>query len=131
MPIPYSVLLKAVPWTEVIRNAPQIIDGARRLWKATDRRAATGASDAAGSAAPGGAGQYGPALGERVVALERAAADDREQLRASSELINALAEQNAQLVARVDALGRRVLVLTVATAVLALGLVAAVASLAT
>ena len=32
MPIPWLTVLQAVPWGEVIRNAPKVAEGARTLW---------------------------------------------------------------------------------------------------
>lgn len=32
MAIPWMTVLKLVPWNDVIRNAPQIADAARKLW---------------------------------------------------------------------------------------------------
>ncbi|MDP1899430.1 MAG: hypothetical protein Q8K96_03110, partial [Rubrivivax sp.] len=58
-------------------------------------------------------------------ALETAVADLHGQMFASSELIKALAEQNAQLVKRVEANRVRMLWLTAATGVLAIALIAA------
>ncbi|MDP1927884.1 MAG: hypothetical protein Q8K62_05165, partial [Thiobacillus sp.] len=58
-------------------------------------------------------------------ALETAVADLHGQMFASSELIKALAEQNAQLVKRVEANRVRMLWLTAATAVLAIAVIAA------
>jgi cytochrome c-type biogenesis protein CcmH/NrfG len=63
----------------------------------------------------------------QVAAMEAAAADLHEQMLASSELIKALAEQNTQLIRRVEA--NRVRVLWLAAAMVVVGVVAA-ASLA-
>ena len=32
MAIPWLTLLKVVPWSDVIANAPKVADGARKLW---------------------------------------------------------------------------------------------------
>jgi len=116
----WLTVLKLVPWQEVITNAPKVADAATRLWKATSRKAPTGDAPAA----PDGtvttrepAGQA--ALQARLAAADSAIADLRQQMLDSSRLIHELAEQNAQLVQRVEAHRVRVLWLTVVTALLA------------
>lgn len=101
MAIGWLAILKSVPWAEVVSNAPLVAEGARKLWKATVRRSAAPAIDpAAGEAAapPGGSA----VLAARVAALEMAIADLQSQMVASSEVIKALADQNTQLVHRVE-----------------------------
>ena len=129
MAISWLSVLQAVPWSDVISNAPKVAEGARKLWKSVGPR---GADDAA-EPADDSAAASGPALPPdqallslqgRVRALESAVEGLRGQLQQSSELINALAEQNAQLVQRIE-LNRqrlqRTLVLAAAAAVLAVG----------
>jgi hypothetical protein len=67
------------------------------------------------------------ALESRLVSMEAAAADLHTQMMASSELIKALAEQNAQLIARIEAHRVRVLWLTWATGVAAIASIAGLA----
>jgi hypothetical protein len=129
MAISWLSVLQAVPWSDVISNAPKVAEGARKLWNSVGSR---GADDAAAQATDTVAAS-GPALTPdqalmslqgRVRALESAVEGLRGQLQQSSELINALAEQNAQLVQRIE-LNRqrlqRTLVLAAAAAALALG----------
>ena len=33
MGLSWITVLKAVPWTEVVRNAPAVAEGARKLWE--------------------------------------------------------------------------------------------------
>jgi hypothetical protein len=113
MAIGWLTVLKSVPWSDVIHNAPVVVDGAKKLWGAVSRQPA---------ASPAGApaGHTVPALEGRIGALEAALADQHAQLLASSELIKALADQNAQLIGRVDALRRMLMWLGVAGALIAL-----------
>lgn len=97
MPIPWLTVLKAVPWTTVIENAPKVADRARQLWgQATKKPAPPSATHTAvdATALP---------LSAQVDALRAQSADLDRRLIAASELISALAEQNTQLVARVEA----------------------------
>ena len=32
MPVPWLAVLQSVPWSDVIKNAPKVADGARKLW---------------------------------------------------------------------------------------------------
>jgi uncharacterized protein involved in exopolysaccharide biosynthesis len=66
------------------------------------------------------------ALEARAAALEAAVSDLHRQMLASSELIKELAEQNAQLVKRIEANRKRTLWLGVATLVLAIYVMSAV-----
>lgn len=121
MAIPWLVVLKSVPWTEVIANAPKVADGARKLWGAVSGGTETApppAVDAPADASP--EARRIAALAQRVASLEATNAELREQMLASSELIRALADQNAQLVARVEANRVRTVRLTIAVAVLAI-----------
>lgn len=113
MAIPWLTVLKTVPWSEVISNAPKVADGAKKLWKAV-----------AGKPAPApertsGAEPTATPLEARLRALEAALAESDRQMLASSELIQALAEQNAQLIRRIEGNRVHVLWLTAAVVVLA------------
>jgi hypothetical protein len=117
MAIGWLTVLKAVPWSEVIHNAPVVVDGAKKLWGTVSRQpqpAAPAPSKAERPANPL------PLLEGRIDALEAALADQHAQLLASSELIKALADQNAQLIDRIDALRRMLLWLGSAGVLIAL-----------
>lgn len=120
MAIGWLTVLQSVPWTEVISNAPKLAEGAKKLWnKAASNPAPQEVPEPATSPAASPESQAIAALETRAKSLEAASADLHGQLLASSELIKALADQNAQLVARVEANRVRVLWLSVATGVLA------------
>ena len=125
MPIPWMTVLKAVPWTEVIRNAPQVAEGAKKLWGTVNKKSQSAREQAPpGSAvAPLDAPDL-TRLAERLAVQEAVAADLHAQMLASSELIKTLADQNSLLIARVDTHRRRLAWLTAATVVLAIGFVA-------
>ena len=102
MPIGWLSVLKAVPWTEVITNAPKVADGAKKLWNSVGKKVPQPAAGAAPSAAPDA--DTLTELQTRLAAVEAAARDLHEQMLASSEVIKALAEQNAQLIKGVEAI---------------------------
>lgn len=124
----WLTVLKLVPWQEVITNAPKVADAATRLWKATSRKAPMGDAPAApdGTAVSTREPAGQAALQARLAAADSAIADLRQQMLDSSRLIHELAEQNAQLVQRVEAHRVRVLWLTVVTALLAVAAAAGV-----
>jgi hypothetical protein len=134
MGISWLSVLQAVPWSDVISNAPKVAEGARKLWKSAGNRGAP-ADDAAGAQDPvvdtpttAPADAAVAQLQARTRQLEHAIADLRQQLQQSNEVITTLAEQNTQLVARVE-MNRvrlqRTLALAAAAGVLALGTLAA------
>lgn len=127
MPIPWLVVLQSVPWTDVIRNAPKVADGAMKLWKTVAGKPSQPQAPVVApvsNASPEAQAIAG--LEARVASLEAAVSEFHSQMLASSELIKALAEQNGQLVARVEVNRVRVLWLSSATAA---AFIVAVASL--
>ena len=128
MPIPWLVVLQGVPWTDVIRNAPKVADGAKKLWNTVSKKGPfqelpTGSADAPHPQDS----QAIALLQSRIAAMEGAIADLHSQMLASSELIKTLAEQNTRLIERVETSRIRVMWLTGAT--VAFGIIA-IASLA-
>lgn len=119
MAIGWLTILKSVPWTEVIKNAPKVAEGAKKLWNAVGKQRA---ADEAAEAGTQPAASHEPhtleALEARAAVLEKAVSDLHGQMLASSELIKELAEQNAQLVKRIEANRKRTLWLAAATLVL-------------
>lgn len=127
MAIGWLTILKSVPWTEVIRNAPKVAEGARKLWNAVGKmRAADEAAKAGAQPAASHEPHTLEALEARVAALEAAVSDLHGQMLASSELIKELAEQNTQLVQRIEANRKRTFWLGTATLALAIVVFSAV-----
>lgn len=97
MAIGWLSILKAVPWTDVVSNAPKVADGAKKLWETVARKKApTGTSPSAPSDTASPAGQAAR-IAELAGELDRL----QQEMLASSQLLKTLAEQNAQLVRRV------------------------------
>lgn len=104
MPIPWLVVLQSVPWADVVKNAPKVADGAKKLWNAIGTQSPLAEGPVASEAATAmPEEQIIDTLRARLTVIEAATADLRSQMLASSELIKALAEQNTQLVQRIEA----------------------------
>lgn len=111
MPIPWLVMLQSVPWTDVIRNAPKVADAAKKLWSTVSGRPD---QTSVNSPFPDEPPKSQPGLEARVAALQETVSDLHNQMLASSELIKVLAEQNAQLIARIETNRVRMLWLSIA-----------------
>jgi hypothetical protein len=121
MAISWLAVLKSVPWSEVINNAPKVADGARKLWNAVAGKSSLPeVSDASTQPAASLESQPLAVLVARIVTLEAAVSDLHGQMLASSELIKELADQNAQLIQRIETNRVRLLWLSAATAVVAI-----------
>ncbi|MBA3032888.1 MAG: hypothetical protein KKF85_08925 [Gammaproteobacteria bacterium] len=118
MAIPWLAVLKVVPWKEVISNAPAVADGAKKLWSTVGRKpAGQAAAFEKTEVQPPSDNEVIATLQARLAAVETAAADLHSQMLASSELIKTLAEQNTQLIKRVEANRLRVVWLGATTVV--------------
>ncbi len=106
MAIGWLAVLQMVPWADVISNSPKVADGAKKLWKAVGKKSlAQGLPPDAGDAP----------LQARIAALEAATDELHQQMLASSELLKTLAEQNAQLIQRIELSRVRLWLLAAAT----------------
>lgn len=124
MALGWLMVLQGVPWTEVVKNAPKVADGAKKLWNtiANKKPLAPEVPSATEKPALSPEAQAIATLQRQVAALEIAMADQHTQLLASSELIRTLAEQNTQLIQSIEA--NRVRVHRLLGATVVLGLVA-------
>lgn len=124
MTVSWLTVLKLVPWTDVIKNAPAVADGAKKLWKSVGKNSPAGADEAPPPSASALStlpeSQAIALLEGQLGALEVTVAELHQQMLESSELIKALADQNTQLIKRVEVNRRRIWVL--AGLVLALGI---------
>lgn len=119
MSISIFSVLKMVPWGEVISKAPEIADGAKKLWKAVAKK--TTPSEAPTETAPS---ELSPealsltSLQTQLAAAETRITDLHTQMMESTKLIEALADQNTQLVKRLEVNRIRIQWLTGTVAVL-------------
>jgi uncharacterized coiled-coil protein SlyX len=101
-------MLKAVPWSEVLAAAPQVAGGARRLWETVGRKGAPMPEMDLGEAmAHAPIDEDIALLATRVEQQDVAIAQLHGQVREASKLITELADQNAQLIARLQAARER------------------------
>lgn len=127
MALGWYSMLKLVPWAEVISNAPQIADAAKKLWGSVAKKAPPQPGEAErpdAALAPRSPADRLAELQARVDASETAIAELHRQMVESTKLIDTLASQNALLISRVEA--NRVLVrwLIATVAVLAVAVIA-------
>ena len=122
MALGWFSLLKTVPWTEVISTAPLVAQGAKKLWDNVAKKTPAPAAPPAAPVLPTH-DLVVAQLQTRILALEATSAELHTQMRASSELIQALATQNTELVQRVEANRVRLRWVSAALVVLAVALV--------
>ena len=109
MAIGWLTVLQSVPWSDVVRNAPKVAAGAKKLWDNVANKSAANQDVAAEGSGlvptPGPATLEG--LQQQVLSLQAASAHLQQRLIELSDLIGTLAEQNAQLIQGVQVLRRR------------------------
>ncbi len=70
MALPWSTLVKAIPWSEVIARAPDLAQSARKLWqKAGPDTAAGSASQSPEGASPGDTPRFVALESQLAIAL--------------------------------------------------------------
>jgi hypothetical protein len=128
MAIGWLTVLKMVPWGDVIENAPKVAQGAKKLWNTVGQKPVPQATSDSpqvvvpGQSTPGGQEAMLVALQAQVADLQMTTADLHQQMLQSSALIQSLAEQNTQLIGRVELNRKRTLLLFVLLLVLAASL---------
>lgn len=133
MALGWLSMLQKLPWSDVIVNAPAVAQGAKKLWNTVSKKPPEPeppADEAATPEAPTDAAATAKRierLETRLAAAETTGSELHRQMLSSSELINALAEQNTQLVARVETLRMRLAWLVGASVVTGLVAIAALA----
>jgi hypothetical protein len=126
MAIGWMTVLKMVPWGDVIETAPKVAAGAKKLWAKVGKKPVPGATLANGNTSDPQAltGQDAiAALQTQLAELQVATAELHQQMFESSALIQSLAEQNTQLVQRIELNRKSLLVLAVVTMALGVALV--------
>jgi len=111
MAVGWYSMLKMVPWADVIANAPQIAEAAKKLWGNVARKAPPEQGEPQGAdavAAPRSPADRLAELEARLETTEAALVELHTQMVESTKLIDTLASQNTLLVSRVEA--NRVLV---------------------
>ena len=109
MAIGWISLLKTVPWADVIASAPAVAEGAKKLWRTVAKKSPSTAGAAPTSSVLAPKTESLAQVQARLAALETTVAELHTQMLASTELIQALADQNTALVKRVEAHRRRLM----------------------
>jgi prophage DNA circulation protein len=121
-------VLSNIPWGQVLDTAPKVADAAEKLWNAvTSRKKSDQAPHKNAKAVAYAAQSETEVLKNRLSAMEEHVLSLEDQMRASTELIKALAEQNTQLVRRIELNSVRLLWLAVTVAFGAIVLVGFIA----
>lgn len=125
MAIGWLSVLRMVPWAEVISNAPKVAEGAKKLWNAVNKKSPSPDLADEEVDVPADAGLDTLAtLQARLATMEIATADLHSQMLASSELIKVLADQNAQLIKRMEV--HRIRIVWLAGATVVFGIIAVI-----
>ena len=127
MAIGWLAVLQAVPWGQVIDNAPKVVDGAKKLWGSVSKKPAAEEFDVSDAQASAEDVEDLDIIQKRLAALEKKTAELHEQMVTSSALIKELADQNTQLIARIEANRVRMVWLTVLSVAAALAALAGLA----
>lgn len=127
MAIGWLTVLKMVPWGDVIENAPKVAQGAKKLWHTVGRKRPAIATPTPGQDISDAPSPTMAQLQSQVAELQLATAELHQQMLDSSALIQSLAEQNTQLIKRVEVNRLRVVWLAAAMLVLVAVLVAVLA----
>lgn len=130
MPIPWLIVLQNIPWRQVITNAPRVADEAKKLWTSLSRpktefdyQTPVKSSEKFDIKTL----RDTDLLASKVLTLEAMTQDLHQQMVESTKLINALAEQNTQLVNHIEKNRKRIQQLSWAFLILLIAFVVFVA----
>jgi hypothetical protein len=103
MAIGWLSVLQAVPWGQVIDNAPKIVNGAKKLWSSVATTPDSAQAQEPDTRVPQDQNEDAELLRQRLANLEQSTAELHQQMMTSTALIKELAEQNAQLIRHIEA----------------------------
>lgn len=112
MALPWSTLVKAIPWSDVISKAPDLAQGARKLWQKASGQSVAGERQAGPETPPADSDTRFASLESRLAELATRQQD-------ATEILAALATQNAELVSTADTLRRQLRRLWISVGLLA------------
>jgi hypothetical protein len=107
MAIGWLTVLQSVPWSEVVRNAPKVAAGAKKLWDNVANKSAANPDVVVDGDGLASAPVTLESLQLELMSLRAESASFQQRLIESSDLIGTLAEQNAQLIQGIQVLRRR------------------------
>jgi hypothetical protein len=117
MAFSWIAAFKVIPWGDVIAAAPTVARTARDLWRGVSKSRSAETVASTGGATPDGTA---PTAEEEIRSLRADLTETRAQLLASSEVLQALAEQDEKLVAAIEVLRVRTRVLAFVCVALAI-----------
>jgi hypothetical protein len=117
MAFSWIAAFKVIPWGDVIAAAPTVARTARDLWRGLSKSRSAETVASADGAATGGTA---PTADAEIRSLRADLTETRAQLLASSEVLQALAEQDEKLVAAIEVLRVRTRVLAFVCVALAI-----------
>jgi hypothetical protein len=107
MAIGWLTVLQSVPWSDVVRNAPKVAAGAKKLWDNVANKSAANPDVVVDCDGLASAPVTLERLQQQLMSLRAESASFQQRLIESSDLIGTLAEQNAQLIQGIQVLRRR------------------------
>ena len=107
MAIGWLAILKAVPWVEMARNAPEIAENAKRLWSTVARKPQMKELEVRHAFTT--EDQEITWLKQKLSKNEAAYKELHNQMLTTSEIIKALADQNSQLIKSLELFRKRML----------------------
>ena len=103
MAIGWLAILTAVPWAEVVKKAPEVAESAKKLWNTLAKKYPKSKSEVRTERTVfTSKDQEISWLKDRLTAIETTNSELHNQMLTSAELIKALADQNTQLIKRVE-----------------------------
>lgn len=116
MAIGWLAILTAVPWAEVVKKAPEVAESAKKLWNTLAKKYPKSESEVRTERTVfTSKDQEISWLKDRLTAIETTNSELYNQMLTSAELIKALADQNTQLIKRVELNHLRILRLAALT----------------
>lgn len=108
MAIGWLTVLQNVPWSEVVRNAPKVAAGAKKLWgSVATKDGVDHTADLEEQSRQPPEHLTLANLQAQIATLQSVAGELQQRLTESTGLTTSLAEQNAQLIQRIEAMRKR------------------------
>lgn len=103
MAVPWLTVLKLVPWGDVISNAPKVAEGAKKLWGTMAKKSEVDAPPAMVTIDPHqDAARAITLLQQQLQAQQQTIDGLTQQVRDTASVVQQLADQNLELIARME-----------------------------
>lgn len=101
--MPWLTVLKLVPWGEVISNAPKVAEGARKLWGTVAKKPEAATSSVIVTIDPHqDAARAITLLQQQLQAQQQTIDGLTQQVQDATSVVQQLAEQNMEIIARME-----------------------------